>query len=139
MDTPPVQQWVTLSRDTLDEIERLAMAATRDEWKLGHTGTETVDAAAAWMGTTIRKRDAGDLWLCFIGDPDAEDGTICPAYTGNGSTSEANARYLVAVQPRQIMTLLLFLRHMLGDKASVAIPLPPEIKPGQWPDGVPAT
>ena len=88
----------------LEELTLITEAATQDEWKWGHTGTETLEAACAWMTETIGKRDNPDLWMAFCGDPDGE--TITTAFTGNGPTSEANARYLVAAQPINVYRLI---------------------------------
>lgn len=93
-----------ITNAVLDELTEIAEAATQDEWKWGHTGTDTLEAAVAWMAETISKRDSPDLWMVFCGDPDNEP--ITPAYTGNGPTSEANARYLCAAQPMNVYRLI---------------------------------
>ncbi len=103
---------VTFTPAELDELERLATAATQDLWQFGHSGTETLEDAVAWMTDVISHRDAPDLWAVFCGDP--EDKPIMPAYTGNGPTSEANAAYLVAVQPRNVLALIAQLRRAMG-------------------------
>jgi hypothetical protein len=64
-----------------------------------------------------------DLWMVFIGDPNAPDGTICPAYTGNGPTSRANAEYLAAVQPRNMRWICAVLRAILGDRPAIDVRL----------------
>jgi hypothetical protein len=93
-----------ITDEVLEELTVICEAATQDEWKLGHTGTETLEAAATWMTETLSKRDSADVWLVFCGDPDGEN--ITPAVTGNGPTSEANAVYLCAVQPINVYRLI---------------------------------
>lgn len=93
-----------ITDEALEELTLIAEAATQEEWKFGHTGTDTLEAACAWMEETISKRDSADLWMVFCGDPDNE--TISPAFTGNGPTSEANALYLCAVQPINVYRLI---------------------------------
>lgn len=123
MTTPePAHAVIVVRRDNLDELEALAKAASQTEWQLGHTGTATLDDAVRWMEDTIRKRDSPDIWLVFIGQVDAEGGTLTTAYTGNGPTSEANARYITAVQPSYIRTIIYVLRKLMGDKTAIVVP-----------------
>ena len=93
-----------ITNDMLDELTVIAEAATQDEWRWGHTGTETLEAACAWLIEAISKRDDPDLWMAFALDHDGE--TVTPAFTGNGPTSEANARYIVAAQPANVVRLI---------------------------------
>src|SRR4051812_36259361 len=88
----------------LDELTVIAESATQDEWQFGHTGTADHEAAIVYMADMISKRDSADLWMVFCGDPDKEP--IVPAYTGNGPTSEANAYYLCAAQPVNVLRLI---------------------------------
>lgn len=87
-----------------------------------HSGTETLEDAVAWMTEVLSHSDAPDLWGVFCGNPD--DRPAIPAMTGNGPTSEANARYLVAVQPRTMLKLLIFLRQAMGAEGVIDAPLP---------------
>lgn len=109
---------VTFTQEGLDELERLATAATQEPWGWGHSGTETVEDAIRFAAEVVEKSymitDRADLWLVYTGDPDAENGTRLVAYTGNGPTSEANSAYLTAVQPRNVLALIQQLRRALG-------------------------
>lgn len=120
----PAEAIVTITRQDLDELDQLINAATQAEWNVGHTGTTTIDDAVEHMRDAIRRRDAPDVWMVFIGDPNDENGTICPAYTGNGPTSRANAEYLAAVQPRNMRWICAALRTLLGNQAEIAVRVP---------------
>jgi hypothetical protein len=119
---PRAQARLVLYREEVDQLEELARAATLDDWQVGRSGTETIEDAVQWMADTIRKRDDPELWMVFIGDHTVENGTLMPAYTGNGPTSRANAEYLAAAQPRILLKLCAFLRIMLDGQAAIDIP-----------------
>lgn len=92
----------------LDQLTACAEAATQDEWLFGHSGTTTLEEACAWMSEIISHCDSPDIWGVFCGDPDKP---AIPATTGNGPTSEANARYLAAVQPANVLKLITAMRR----------------------------
>lgn len=102
-----------ITSQMLDELQAACDAATPAEWQVGHTGTTTLEEAAQYMAETIAKRDSADLWMVFVGDPEQE--VICPAYTGNGPTSEANAHYIVAAQPANVSRLITEIRRQRNE------------------------
>lgn len=104
-----------ITPEDLDRLEELARAATQEPWQWGHSGTETAEDAIQYAREVVEKTylatDRTDLWIVYVGNPDVENGTRIVAYTGNGLTSEANSRYLVAVQPRVVLDLIEQLRR----------------------------
>lgn len=101
----PIDTW---TNEQLDELYELARRASEGEWKWMRTPTKTVNAAVRWIAKTTRKSGGTSIWGLFIGPTD--DPQIV-AYTGNGPTSEANSAYLVAVQPRNVRSLIDDLLH----------------------------
>lgn len=95
-----------ISQDDLQGLYDLANAATQEPWALGHSGTDTHEAAIAYVTDVLTKSDQADLWMVFIGNPGIEGDTRVVAYTGNGPTSEANARYLANLSPENLRTLV---------------------------------
>lgn len=95
-----------ISQDDLQGLYDLANAATQEPWALGHSGTGTLEAAIQYVADAIGKSDQTDLWMVFIGNPEIEGGTKIVAYTGNGPTSETNARYLANLSPENLRTLV---------------------------------
>jgi hypothetical protein len=106
---------LSFSDEQLDEMARLARAATQEPWQWGHSGTETLEDAVQYATEQIEKTylltDRTDLWMAFHGDPNVEGGTKIIAFTGNGLTSEANAAYLMAAQPQNLIVLIDELRR----------------------------
>ena|ERR1051325_4071015 len=96
-----------ISQDDLQGLYDLANAATQEPWALGHSGTQTHEEAIAYITEVLTKSDATDLWMVFVGNPTIEGDTKIVAYTGNGPTSEANARYLANLSPENLRTLVL--------------------------------
>jgi hypothetical protein len=102
----------------LAHLEQLALAASQEDWQVGHTATKTLEEAVAWMAETIAKRDNPDLWMVgfggerkYDGDQEYIDGMMCVSYTGNGPTSEANADYIAACKPANVLALIRELRR----------------------------
>jgi hypothetical protein len=95
-----------ISRDDLQGLYDLANAATQEPWAIGHSGTQTHEEAIAYITDALTKSDRTDLWMVFIGNPEIEGDTRVVAYTGNGPTSEANARYLANLSPENLRTLV---------------------------------
>jgi hypothetical protein len=98
------------SENDFDELEALARAASQEPWQWGHSATETHEDAIKWATETIAASDATDLHMVYYGNPEIEGDTRVVAYTGNGPTSEANARYLQAAQPAHVLAMLEMLR-----------------------------
>lgn len=96
-----------ISQDDLQGLYDLANAATQEPWQLGHSGTETLEAAVAYITDALTKSDQPDLWMVFVGNAEVEGNTKIVAYTGNGPTSEANARFLANLSPENLRTLVM--------------------------------
>lgn len=96
-----------ISQDDLQMLYDLATNATQEPWQWGHSGTGSHEEAIQYVTEVIGKSDQTDLWMVFIGDPTVEGDTKIVAYTGNGLTSEANARYLANLSPENVRTLIL--------------------------------
>lgn len=77
----------------LDELERMLAEATPGPWKTEHQRAESVDKLANAMAVSIRKGGSDWHWL----ETQPYSGTW-PAATGNGPTSEANARLIAALR-----------------------------------------
>lgn len=105
-----------MSNWTAQELGRLrgyALAASQQEWQIGVTPPELdMDGLINYMAETYRKREPTQAYLVFYGDsPNLETNRVESevmhvAITGNGPTSEANAEYLVSVQPKNILSLI---------------------------------
>lgn len=106
---------VRLSQADLDELEALARAASQQRWEVGHSATGTLEDAVAWTERTLAQSDATDLYMVFYGDPAIEGDTRVVALTGNGPTSEANADYLYAVQPQNLLRILAAYRQIQAE------------------------
>lgn len=87
----------------LDELAAVACAATLGRWLWGETPTKTVNAAVRWVAKMIRSSASPSIWEVYAGTPDAPRVT---AITGNGPDSEANAAYIVSVQPQTVLNLI---------------------------------
>lgn len=98
-----------ITNEQIAQWRELADAASFADWQVGHTATETHEAAAAFMAESIAKSDKTDLWMVCFGERDENNvinEAITVAYTGNGPTSEANAYYLAACKPQNIYNVL---------------------------------
>lgn len=96
-------------------LEQAARAASSSPWSLGVSPTNTVEEAANYIADSARQAGGSQVWFVVIGKwPEGTMGperAKIPAYTGNGPTSEANARYLVCVQPSNVLALINALRQ----------------------------
>lgn len=84
-----------MSNDVLDELMSLLAAATPGQWWYG-TPDDTTQTVAEWMATCSPDPDAhaaGRLHLLWT---PGETGPLITAITGDGPTSEANAKLLWA-------------------------------------------
>jgi hypothetical protein len=96
------------SDEQLAHVLDIANKASQPDWRIGHTGTETHEAALAWLTDCLMKSDMTDVWMAFYGDL---DNAQVVAFTGNGPTSEANAEYLALCTPHNIKGLVEDLRQ----------------------------
>lgn len=97
----------------LSELRSIALAASMYDWEWGQSGTETHEAAVEYFAESVRQSDRTDLNLIAYND----DGEIpfIVAYTGNGKDSEANARFICAAQPVNVIRLLDEIARLRGD------------------------
>jgi hypothetical protein len=102
---------MVLSDSDLAELADRARAATQEPYRWGHSGTETHEAAIAYMDDALGMSDSADIHMVFVGDPTVEGATRIVAYTGNGPTSEANATYLSCMTPETIIAICDELRN----------------------------
>jgi len=93
---------LTLSNTDLEELSALAQAATQARWQWGHSGTGTLEEAVTYVTDQLAKSEETDVQMIFIGGDD----TRVVAITGNGPTSEANARYITALWPGVVLALV---------------------------------
>jgi hypothetical protein len=98
----------------LDAIEEAAKACVGADWFPGISDSNSVESAVQWSAESIRKNDSGVLHMVFIGDPSNPADARIVALTGNGEYSEAHARYLTYVCPRNILVLIEVTRSALG-------------------------
>ncbi len=95
-----INEW---SREALQHVLDAADNATQEEWVWGHSGTTTRQGAFQYSRDMIERGIDDDLHGVFV---DRAGVMLCVALTGNGPTSEANARYLNLVEPANIHSLV---------------------------------
>jgi hypothetical protein len=103
-DRPGIIPLGPIADDLLAELRSITLAASMYDWTWAHSGTETHEAAVEYFTESVRQSDVTDLELVVFEDDGGE--TLTVAYTGNGPTSEANARFICAAQPINVIRLL---------------------------------
>lgn len=103
-DRPGIIPLGPIADDLLDELRTIAYAASQYDWEWGHTGTETHESALAYFAEMLSHSDRTDLQLVVFEDDGGD--TKAVAITGNGHDSDANARFICAAQPINIIRLL---------------------------------
>lgn len=88
----------------LAELRTIALTASMYDWSWGHSCTETQEAALEYMAGMLSHSDRTDLQLVIFEDDGGD--TKAVAITGNGPNSEANARFMCAAQPVNVVRLL---------------------------------
>ena len=88
----------------LDELRHITRNASGYDWEWSHSGTETHEAALAYMSELLAHSDRTDVQLVVFEDDGGD--TKCVAITGNDQDSGANARFMCAVQPVSVLRLL---------------------------------
>lgn len=108
-----------LSDADLALLEEACNVAAGKEWMIGCTPPDwTKEQVAAYAAENIRLSNGGPLWMVGYGGTYHEatnevDELQIVALTGNnGPTSEAFARYFVALQPANMLLLLAELRAL---------------------------
>ena len=88
-----------------DEARALLEAATPGEWFVGYNpdGSDPVE----YFRECYDRGEPGRIWLVCVPyqDKPPNEEALCTSITGNGPTSEANAR-LIAAAPRLLRELL---------------------------------
>ena len=72
-----------ITDDSLDEIERIALAAKEGDGKYGQISRQDYDELPARTG------EGDQFWTSYVDG--GSEGPLVTAITGNGPTSEANA------------------------------------------------
>lgn len=103
-DRPGVIPLGPIDQGVLDDLRRIALAASMYDWLWSHSGTTTHEEAIEYFAQSVRHSDVADLDLVVFEDDGGESRTV--AYTGNGPTSGANARFMCAAQPVNVIRLL---------------------------------
>lgn len=92
-----------LTPEQLADLERLAQAASSEEWQSGKWEHASHSELLAYLSVAIRGRESTDLHGVWIAK---EEGNRFTAITGNGPTSEANAAYIAAANPATVLQLI---------------------------------
>jgi hypothetical protein len=103
-DRPGIIPLGPIDQGLLDELRRITLAASMYDWQWTHSGTETHEAAVEYFAQSVRHSGVTDLELVVFEDDGGDVLTV--AYTGNGPTSEENARFICAAQPVNVIRLL---------------------------------
>lgn len=104
VDRPGIIPLGPIDDGLLDELRKIAHEASQYDWEWGHTGTETHEAAMSYFADMLKHSDKTDMQLVVFEDDGGD--TKAVALTGNGHDSEANARFICAAQPINIIRLL---------------------------------
>jgi hypothetical protein len=102
---------IWINNHFMDELERLARAATQDSWWWAKFEAETHEEMVQFVATGLAGSDSTRLNVIAVGDEGQPDYRMI-AYTGNGPTSAANSEYVMAVQPRSVLTLIAYVRDL---------------------------
>jgi hypothetical protein len=86
----------------LDELDRLRAAATPGPWHPATAPAEGSDEThAEYLVNSLRPDEGRPLWVAWAEPADIHDGDdvayVVPVVTGDGPTSEANARYVAVL------------------------------------------
>ena len=103
-DRPGIIPLGPIDQGLLDELRKIVLQASMYDWSWGHSDTETHEAAVAYVAEMIAKSDATDLQLIIFEDDGGD--TKAVGLTGNGKDSAANARFICAAQPVNVIRLL---------------------------------
>lgn len=90
-----------MKQEQIEELRRLAEAATPGEWTVWAEKTPNKSDAIAEFAYQVENTEnfSGTTWLLNANG-------VCPASTGCGATSEANAAYIAAANPAVILEIL---------------------------------
>lgn len=102
---------IWINNHFMDEVEQLARAATQDSWWWARFEAETHEEMVQFVATGLAGSDSTRLNVIAVGDEGQPDYRMI-AYTGNGPTSAANSKYVMAVQPRSVLTLIAYVRDL---------------------------
>lgn len=92
----------------IDAIEQVAMASTDGDLKWGRETFASHEEANAKLAETLGRAESLELHSVFRDDPDM---SVFAAYTGNGPTSAANARFFAGAR-RVVLALIARVREL---------------------------
>ncbi len=95
-DTKCDLSYQNLTKDQIDKWREVASRASRERWCYGTSG----DDGRAYMLECFDRGEAGPVGTVFL-----EDDRVI-AITGNGPTSEANAKFIAWSCPANVMAAL---------------------------------
>jgi hypothetical protein len=110
-----------LSGEELDALAELEQEATPGPWEFGRPAVATEAEAVACFLHAYRGGPEGSFWVNWVVDSTPvrpEDNSLYVAVTGNGPTSEANARFNSAARnalPRLIAQVRELQRELLRE------------------------
>jgi hypothetical protein len=102
---------IWINNHFMDEVEQLARAATQDSWWWAKFEGENHEDMVQFVATGLAGSDSTRLNVIAVGTEGQPDYRMV-AYTGNGPTSAANSEYVMAVQPRSLLTLIAYVRDL---------------------------
>jgi hypothetical protein len=102
-----------ITDENLKFIRDAATKASQDTWYWGVTPPDR-EAARKWLTDCFDKGEAdqGHMVVITDGDKPLEVSSLCVAFTGNGPTSEANARFIATMSPANVLLLLDYIDEM---------------------------
>lgn len=92
--------------ELLERFQGYVKRATGEEWWIGRADLDSHEDMLQYIGAALQQHDSLSLYMTCVGDAETEGASRIVAITGNGEHSEANAEYLVCVQPANIRKLL---------------------------------
>lgn len=104
-----------LNTEDLETLEVLAVASTPLTLEFGRWDTESIDQAVNWFQGSLEKGEGYRPWVVHTEHAELGPLTIC--ITGNGPTSEANARFFTVAR----MGVLALLQYVETLRAAHAV------------------
>lgn len=95
----------------LTELEALARWASQARWWHARADVVDRDDAVAFVRESLEQSESHELYMICVGTEGQPDFRAV-AYTGNGPTSEDNARYIAALHPTNVRALVAEIRRL---------------------------
>lgn len=100
-----------ITSEQIHKWREVAAAASQDGWQFGATRETEPDDVVRVMRETYERGPAGPVWCVHFPEPTVSRppdavGSLYVAITGNGPTSEANAKYIAWCAPSNVLALL---------------------------------